>query len=563
MDYDTLIRRLQSLIYAVRRRHTNQALIIVIPALVGAGAYLRLELKELPWALDVAHAAFGLASVCFLWLVWRLWKVAPSPPKPPEKPTPSAIKGLLPWGVADGELFAGLGRQAELNFLLDRARNDQIPITVVRGESGAGKTSLLQAGLQYTLGREACVYWEAYPNNAPARLLHAIQNQFPEIQSLDSLPVGSKSRWVLILDQFEQLRPGRPEHQPVFELLERIANEPAPHRLSAVIGFRREYQADWSDFELARGFRAEQVAVKLMARPIASDVIATLAGKAGFALEQELVNNFLANIAADPAQPDRVSPLDISIGLESLAHFAQERGVDQVTMNDYQLAGGAEGLLLAFVQQKLDEVPEPVRGPLLKGIVLTLVDLATNQRVADGATADAIATQALLPVETVKPWLDRLTNPRVRLLENVAPAGYRLPHERMVSVLRRLTGTVLASLDQTKLLLEGECSRWLQTHSRRNLLGGKDLTEVLRYREHLISGENAGGRAEYLEACLGRRKMLRLAGLGVGVAVAGSAYGAYRAFDVLQQRRALRLGTPARTAHVATRSGRSGDRGDH
>ena len=96
------------------------------------------------------------------------------------------------------------------------------------------------------------MYWEAYPNNAPSRLLHAIQDQFPEIESLESLPAGSKSRWVLILDQFEQIRPGKPEQVPVFELLERIANEPAPHRLSAVIGFRREYQPDWSDFELAR-----------------------------------------------------------------------------------------------------------------------------------------------------------------------------------------------------------------------------------------------------------------------------------------------------------------------
>jgi hypothetical protein len=47
----------------------------------------------------------------------------------------------------------------------------------------------------------------------------------------------------------------------------------------------------------------------------------------------------------------------------------------------------------------------------------------------------------------------------------------------------------------------------------------------------LIPGENAGGKTEYLEACLGRRKLLRLTGAGVGLAVAGSAYGTYRFFD--------------------------------
>ena len=393
-----MIKRLQSIIYAIRRGQTNQALAIFVPILIAAGEYIRREWKEPHWTLYVAYAAYGLAGLCFVRLAWRLWKVAAPPPEPPGNPAPSAIKGLLPWGLADGELFASLGRRAELQSVLDRAQNEQIPITVVRGESGAGKTSLLQDGLQYTLKKENCVYWEARPNNAPGELLHAIRNQFPDIESLDSLPSASKGRWVLIMDQFEQLRPGRLEHRPVFQLLERIAKEPAPHRLSVVVGLRREYQADWSDFELANGFRAEQVAVNLMPRPVAGDVIATLAGKAGFALEQELVDNFLANIAQGPAQPDRVSPLDISIGLESLANFAQQRGVDHVTMNDYQLAGGAEGLLLAFVQQKLEEVPEPIRAPLLNGIVLSLVDLATNQRVAAGETAAAIASKAALQI---------------------------------------------------------------------------------------------------------------------------------------------------------------------
>ncbi len=134
---------------------------------------------------------------------------------------------------------ASLGRRSELQQLLDRAQNDQIPITVVRGESGAGKTSLLQAGLQYTLKKENCVYWEARSQNAPAGLLHAIQSVFPEVQSLDTLPSACKNRWVLILDQFEQISAQNPDHHPVFMLLERIVRENPPHKLSVVIRFRR------------------------------------------------------------------------------------------------------------------------------------------------------------------------------------------------------------------------------------------------------------------------------------------------------------------------------------
>ncbi len=540
MEYKALIKRLQLLIYLIRRGQINQALAFFVLAFFAAGEYFRREWKEVQSVLHVASAAYALGVVCFVWLLWRVWKRAVPPPETEAKAAPSAIKGLLPWGVADGDLFARLGRRAELALLLDRVQNDQIPITVVRGESGAGKTSLLQAGLQYTLKKENCVYWEARPNNAPTELLHAIRNQFPDIESLNSLPDASNTRWVLILDQFEQLRSTKDEHLPIFELLARIVREPAPHRLSTVVSFRREYQADWADFEIAEHFRAEQVKLDLMPRPVAGDVIATLASEAGFSVDQKLIDNFLANIAQDSSRSERVSPLDVSIGLESLANFVQQRAANHITMNDYQLAGGAEGLLLLFIQQRLEEVPEAVRVPLLNGIVLSLVDLVTNQRVAEGGTAVTIASKAGLPVETIKPWLDRLTYPRVRLLEAVVPGCYRLPHERLVQILRRLTGSALASLDQTKLLLEGAYAQWRQTHNRRNLLNGKDLALVLRHRELLLPAGDAAGKTEYLQACLGRRRMLRLTGAGIGIAIAGSAYTAYCAVDTLQQRRALR-----------------------
>ena len=433
MDLEPTLKRLRSAIYAFRHGQTNQVLSIVFAALVSGGTYLLSQSNEFPWARSTAYAAYAFGVAALGWLSWRLWREATPPPENGnEKLPPNAIKSLFPWTFADGELFASLGRRTEVQLLLDRAQNDQIAITVVRGESGSGKTSLLQAGLQYALKKENCVYWEARANNAGVGLLHAIQNQFSEIESLESLPGASKGRWVLILDQFEQLSAKNPDHLTVFRVLEKLAQEPAPHRLSAVVGFRRDYLPDWSDFELAQGFRAEQVAVNLMTRSVAADVVALLAGRAGFVLEQKLVDNFLANVAQEHL--DRVSPLDISIGIESLANFAQQKGVDRITMSDYQLAGGAEGLLLVFVQQRLEEVPQPIRDPLLKGIVLTLIDFSNNQRVAGGASAVTIAEKAIVPVETLKPWLDRLTNPRLRLLESIPPDHYRLPHERLPSV---------------------------------------------------------------------------------------------------------------------------------
>jgi hypothetical protein len=96
VDHNALIKQLQSIIYAIRRGQTDQALAILVPVLIGAGEYIRREWKEPNSALNVAYAAYGLAGMCFIWLVWSLWKVAAAPPEPTGEANLSAIKGLLP-----------------------------------------------------------------------------------------------------------------------------------------------------------------------------------------------------------------------------------------------------------------------------------------------------------------------------------------------------------------------------------------------------------------------------------------------------------------------------------
>src|SRR5260370_34167421 len=119
---------------------------------------------------------------------------------------------------------------------------------------------------------------------------------------------------------------------------------------------------------------------------------------------------------------------------------------------------------------------EAMRAPFLKGMVLALVNASNNQRIAAGETTAVIAAKAEVSESTVTPWLERLAHPRVRLLEKVGEDRYRLPHERLVPVLRRLAGGTLASVDQLRLLFEGEYVRWWETHSGRHLRKGKDLT---------------------------------------------------------------------------------------
>jgi hypothetical protein len=543
LDQNDFIAKAKALFYALRHGQTEKVLAFFVFALPTAAAFFRQQ--EWTGFHQAANLAFALSAVSVLWLVVRIWKRATPPPEPPAGPVPSAIKGLFPFTAADGKLFAQLGRQMELQQLLGLARNDRVAISAVRGESGAGKTSLLQAGLAYTLGEQQCIYWEAVPENAPDALLHAIRSQLPEIESLESLPQACPRRCVLILDQFEQLRTEEPGHAPVFALLTRIAKASAPYKLSAMIGFRREYAADWLDFEKDLGFRAEQVPINLLAPLTAGDALVTLASEAGFTLDQALVENFITSVA----RAQGILPVDIAIGVLSLANFVQQRGVTHVGMKEYSLAGGAQGLLLSFVQQKLEEIPEDVRAPLLKGVVLALVSPSNNQRVAAGETIVVIASKAEVPESTLLPWLERLAHPRVRLLEKLGKKAealsYRLPHERLVPVLRRLAGATLASLDQLRLRFEGEYVRWRETGDRRNLIAGKDLRTILRHSAQFVQGETAAAKAQYLAACQRRRAIIRAAAAVAILAMAGAGYAAYRAVDSsIQQAKLKSWGLP-------------------
>lgn len=92
---------------------------------------------------------FYLAGLCFLFYgSYRLWQLVYTPELPPAINSPSAIKGPLAFTEADGELFRKLGREDDLRKLLGYIEDDQVRLVVLMGSSGAGKTSLLRAGLK-------------------------------------------------------------------------------------------------------------------------------------------------------------------------------------------------------------------------------------------------------------------------------------------------------------------------------------------------------------------------------------------------------------------------------
>src|SRR5688572_28256052 len=107
------------------------------------------------WITGLRIGLLAIGGIAFVYGIVRVWRLVNPPELPPAKDRPSAIKGPMAFTEADGDLFRKLGRESELQKLLGLVLDDQILMIVVRGTSGAGKTSLLRAGLKHIVSDRA------------------------------------------------------------------------------------------------------------------------------------------------------------------------------------------------------------------------------------------------------------------------------------------------------------------------------------------------------------------------------------------------------------------------
>ena len=291
LSWQSLLQQLQqiitTLIRFVKARHREEAAIGLAALLFWIGySFLAWFPEELQNFIKSWHGHIIIPGVLYsaglFFLghgIYHIWRLVQGPDLPPVTNRPSAIKGPLAFTPADGELFRKLGREDELKKLLSYVEDDQVSLIVLMGASGAGKTSLLRAGLTDILKDKGIRYhyWEAVPSESGRGLLRAIQESWqselsvgagstnqsappPELKTLDELVSPSsaigESNHIIILDQFEQLR-GNINGQ-VFQTLRKVARKAKPpHRIKWIVAFRREFRADWSDFiipEQERGF---------------------------------------------------------------------------------------------------------------------------------------------------------------------------------------------------------------------------------------------------------------------------------------------------------------------
>lgn len=515
----------------------------------------------------VAQCVFYITGAgLLLYGGYRIWQLVLTPHLPPPKDRPSAIKGPIAFAPADGELFRRLGREEELRKLLGFIEDDQVRLIVLMGASGVGKTSLLRAGLTDILKNKDIDYhyWEAVPTASGQGLLRSIQESWQpgptrEVSgveqsmsaaipaSLEDLvnpaPAFGERRHVIVLDQFEQLHSSG-INNPVLRLLRKVAREAKPpHRVTWIVAFRREFRAEWEDFtipEKERRIYPAEISLRLFTAEQARDVISQLIDEAHLSIHQGVIDSLVEAATVD----GEVSPVDIGIGLLVLAELHDRQGGQTLTLDNYQFVGGAEGLLTHYINRCIDIFPEEEWKTILKAM-LALRQSENDQRIAEGRTCTELALETNADASRLHMQLERLAQRDMRLLEIVVPFDgsdirYRLPHERLIPALRRISGQLLADVDQAKLKFENAFTAWKNgERGSQYLLKTKDLRSVERYKHQIPWAKDIAEKQIFLHRSQRRRTLRQITTIVLIISLIASGWFASAQYQHYEAKRYL------------------------
>ena len=334
----------------------------------------------------------------------------PPPPALPDRP----YKALASFTAADAAIFSG--RMEESQRLTNRILAHRV--VVLHGESGSGKTSLLQAGVSPLLAQQRAALALCAP--APAQplpdlirdTLQAPDGQMPEVPPVGTLSLADLIRahqraqegpLVLALDQFEQffiVYSAEERAAAVAALADLAADRSLDLRLVLVIrddflGRLQTLEAHWPGLLDVR-FRLDR-----LGREEARAAIEGPAALFSVSWEPALVEALLDDLAplAGGAEAS-IAPPQLQIVCDRLYQAATSAADGAVIpLALYRQLGGAAAILGDHLDAALGELPldqQPTARTLLGALVSSAgvkqrLSLPTLARAADVAPADAAA----------------------------------------------------------------------------------------------------------------------------------------------------------------------------
>ncbi|MGW4352728.1 nSTAND1 domain-containing NTPase, partial [Nocardia sp. NPDC004582] len=417
--------------------------------------------------LDMArgHAEPVPAELSSLREWQRLWRECDSwtPDLDSECPYP----GLEPYRGADADRFFGRERvTGELAALVRATAEAGGGIIVLVGASGAGKSSLLAAGLVPALGADWSVS-TGTPGGPPAE------------------PAATGSRRLMIVDQFEELFVGAGADPAERELPNRLRDW-AQAGITVILGVRADFFARCLEHPaLGEACARRSFILGPMRADELTAAITEPVQRAGLKLEAglpEIIRTDLAGLGGNTLEePAGVLPL--------LSHVMQaiwqRRDGTRLTLAGYRAAGGVVGSVAATADDawaKLDETEQAAA----RELVPHLVHVGSGTRDTRRRPArDELIARATDP-EAAATALETLVRARLVTLDRDTAT---LAHEIVLDAWPRLRGWIDDDREGhlVRQRLAADAAEWEAAQRNRALLYRG--TRLASAREHDVAGQ--------------------------------------------------------------------------
>lgn len=408
----------------------------------------------------------------------------------------SPYRGLGSFTEQDAALFFGRDNAIDLvvQRLADATREPGI--VMVSGVSGAGKSSLLRAGVVPRLraggvpDRPEVRDWLCLvvtPGEAP---LDELAVAVAGVAGLDAVGVrrelradpagfaltaaqaaGADRRLVLVVDQFEQLFtrcPDETQRRAFVTALHAAATTGPGGRAVVVVVVRADFETRAADYpELTEAIQHRYLLTAMTERQLRL-AITEPAKKAGARVEDELTEQLLREVRTRSPAAASSHTMFSTAGVLPLVSYALDRAWrgrsgDTVTAADYDRTGGIERAVAESAQRAYD-VLSPARQQLARRVFLQLTvtdteGIDTSCRV-DRADLVDIAASTGNTVEDVDAVLEGFATERLLIL---AACTVEISHEVLLTAWPLLRDTWLADTHTDRIVatrLRAAATEW-------------------------------------------------------------------------------------------------------
>ena len=491
----------------------------------------------------------------------------------------SPYLGLAAFQRTDADLF--FGRERDVTLLIERLRQHRM--VTVAGASGAGKSSLVRAGVIPTLARSGQP-WESFvlrpgrrPLAALADILARLEPMPGEASStevsrsaadrsradatdrqrlLDTLRTQPGypatllrarsrrrgSRILVFVDQFEELYTlgtDRDTRAAFVDCLEAVADD-ASSPLRVIVSVRADFLDRVAE---DRAFTSELTRALILLSPLSRSQLRAaltrpLAATGDYTFESEsLIEAMLDSLSATR------SPLPLLQFTAAQLWAARDAARKLITQDSYRALGGVEGALATHADAVLDQLSRGER-QLARGVLTSLVSEERTRAIV--SVAELVSSLGTGRGQDLERVLAHLAGSRLVLMESERDAGatVELIHESLIDRWTTLIRWLDEDQDATAFRgrLRAAARQWDQQGRSEDLLWrGQAAREAGRWRDDVDAAlPDLGVRDRaYLDAVVGlaARRARRRWRLLVGTIVVLGAIAIAVTFLAFQARR--------------------------